>query len=283
MNDEQELRYSRHLLLDEWSDATQQRLLAAHALVIGAGGLGAPALLYLAGAGIGRLTVIDPDEVELSNLQRQVAHTTARVGWPKVESARETVAALNPDLRFEAVHLAADEAWLQTHVPQADVVLDCTDRFATRQLINRVCRDAGVPLVAASAVRWDGQISVFDPREPDGPCYACLFPPDAEPEEVRCALMGVFAPAVGVMGVMQAGEAIKLLARGPLRGEPSGAPDPAWARHPSLSGRLLMLDARSWRWTELRVPRHADCPVCGQGARTHSEPAPSRCDLDRRA
>jgi len=268
VRDDQELRYSRHLLLDEWGDATQERLLRAHALVIGAGGLGAPALLYLAGAGIGRITVIDPDEVELSNLQRQVAHTTARVGAPKVASAQATVAALNPEVQLHAVHQAADEPWLRTHVPQADVVLDCTDRFATRQLINRVCREAGVPLVSASAVRWDGQISVFDPREPEAPCYACLFPPDVAPQEVRCALMGVFAPAVGVMGVMQAGEAIKLLARQPLvhDAEPDAAVDPSWLGHRSLGGRLLMLDARTWRWTELRVPRHANCPVCGPGA-----------------
>jgi molybdopterin-synthase adenylyltransferase len=272
VNDQQQLRYSRHLLLDEWSEATQARLLAAHALVIGAGGLGAPALLYLAGAGVGHLTVIDPDEVELSNLQRQVAHSTARVGRPKVDSAREAVHALNPDIRLTPVAHQADEAWLRAHLPAMDVVLDCTDSFATRQLINRLCHEAGVPLVAASAVRWDGQISVFDPREPDGPCYACLFPPDAPPEEVRCALMGVFAPAVGVMGVMQAGEAIKLLARGPLRSDTDAAagapvpPDPSWSAHRSLSGRLLMLDARAWRWTELRVPRHPQCPVCGTAA-----------------
>jgi molybdopterin-synthase adenylyltransferase len=282
VNDDQQLRYSRHLLLDEWSEPTQARLLAAHALVIGAGGLGAPALLYLAGAGVGHITVIDPDEVELSNLQRQVAHSTARVGLPKVDSAREAVAALNPDIRFTPVAQKADEAWLRDHLPAMDVVLDCTDSFATRQLVNRLCHEAGVPLVAASAVRWDGQISVFDPRDPDSPCYACLFPPDAPPEEVRCALMGVFAPAVGVMGVMQAGEAIKLLALGPLRAQatrtgptaqPPGIdiqPDPAWSAHRLLSGRLLMLDARAWRWTELRVSRHPQCPVCGAAHLPHT-------------
>ncbi|MEY2842757.1 MAG: hypothetical protein RI920_794 [Pseudomonadota bacterium] len=271
MNDDQQLRYSRHLLLDEWGEPTQERLLAAHALVIGAGGLGAPALLYLAGAGVGHITVIDPDEVELSNLQRQIAHSTARVGSPKVDSAREAVQALNPDIAVTPVAQQADEAWLRAHLPAMDVVLDCTDSFATRQLINRLCHEACVPLVVASAVRWDGQISVFDPRDPDSPCYACLFPPDAPPEEVRCALMGVFAPAVGVMGVMQAGEAIKLLARGPLRSEAGAQPDPAWSGHRSLSGRLLMLDARAWRWTELRVPRHPPCPVCGAA----SSPSPT--------
>jgi len=271
VNDDQQLRYSRHLLLDEWSEATQARLLASHALVIGAGGLGAPALLYLAGAGIGRITVIDPDEVELSNLQRQVAHSTARVGWPKVQSAQAAVHALNPDIALHAVAQSADEAWLRAHVPQAQVVLDCTDSFATRQLVNRVCREAGVPLVAASAVRWDGQISVFDPQDPASPCYACLFPPDAPPEEVRCALMGVFAPAVGVMGVMQAGEAIKLLARDGFSADQT---DPDWRHHAPLSGRLLMLDARSWRWTELRVARHRGCPVCGPSPETCSKETP---------
>ncbi len=267
MNDDQQLRYSRHLLLDEWSDAAQAHLLASHALVIGAGGLGAPALLYLAGAGVGHITVVDPDEVELSNLQRQVAHSTARVGWPKVDSAQAAVQALNPDIVLIPVARAADEPWLRAHVPKMDVVLDCTDSFATRQLVNRVCREAGVPLVAASAVRWDGQISVFDPRDPASPCYACLFPPDAPPEEVRCALLGVFAPAVGVMGVVQAGEAIKLLARGPFGGLNSAdRADADWRHHLPLSGRLLMLDARSWRWTELRVPRHRGCPVCGPQA-----------------
>lgn len=256
MDDDQRLRYSRHLLLDEWSEDAQDQLLASHALVIGAGGLGAPALLYLASSGVGRITVIDPDTVDITNLQRQIAHTTERVGQAKVRSASQAIAQINPGVRVEAIAQAADEALLREHLPQAHVVLDCTDRFATRQLINRVSREAGVPLVSASAVRFDGQISVFDPRMPDSPCYACLFPPDAPPEEARCAMLGVFAPVVGLMGVMQAGEAIKLLLQSP--------PQASWAGHQSLAGRLLMLDGRTWGWTELRAKRQSNCTVCGQ-------------------
>jgi molybdopterin/thiamine biosynthesis adenylyltransferase len=255
MNDDQRLRYSRHLLLDEWSEQAQDQLLGARALVIGAGGLGAPALMYLASSGVGHITVLDPDTVDLTNLQRQIAHTTERVGQHKVASAQLALAQLNPGVRIEAIAQEADEALLRTWVPQAQVVLDCTDRFAIRQLINRVCREAGVPLVSASAIRFDGQISVFDPRVPDGPCYACLFPPDAPPEETRCATLGVFAPVVGMMGVMQAGEAIKLLLQ--------SAPMLAWHNHESLAGRLLMLDGRTWTWTEMHARREPGCIVCG--------------------
>ncbi len=262
MDDAQLLRYSRHLLLDDWPEAAQERLLSAHAVVIGAGGLGAPALLYLAAAGVGRITVIDPDTVELSNLQRQVAHNTARIGLPKAESAREAMVGINPEVQVQALAQAADEALLSELLPKADVVLDCTDTFATRQLINREAWRAGVPLVSASALRWDGQISVFDPRQPHSPCYACLFPPEALPPETRCALLGVFAPVVGTMGVMQAGEAIKLLA-GLADGVPVG--------HRSLAGQLLMLDGRDWSWTRLAVPRRPDCPVCGAGPQGASD------------
>ncbi len=255
LDDDQQLRYSRHLLLDEWSEAAQERLLSAHALVIGAGGLGAPALMYLASAGVGRITVMDPDTVDLTNLQRQIAHTTDRVGQAKVLSAQLAIAQLNPGVRVHAIAQAADDALLAEWVPQADVVLDCTDRFAIRQTINRACRQAGVPLVSASAVRFDGQISVFDPRVPEAPCYACLFPPDAPPEETRCAMLGVFAPVVGMMGVMQAGEAIKLLAGLTEAGAPG--------HHQSLAGRLLIFDGRDWSWTAMRARRNPVCPVCG--------------------
>jgi len=253
VNDEQQLRYSRHLLLNEWSEDAQERLLSAHALVIGAGGLGAPALMYLAGAGVGRITVIDPDTVDLTNLQRQIVHTTARVGEPKVLSVLEQLGQVNPEAEVTPVFAAADPALLAEWVPQADVVLDCTDRFEIRQQINQACRAAGKPLVSASAVRFDGQISVFDPRVPEAPCYACLFPPDQPPPETRCATLGIFAPVVGMMGVVQAGEAIKLLA------QDAGA----WPDHQGLAGRLLMLDGRTWRWTELRARREPRCPVCG--------------------
>jgi molybdopterin/thiamine biosynthesis adenylyltransferase len=256
VNDEQRLRYSRHLLLEEFSEVAQDHLLSAHALVIGAGGLGSPALLYLASAGVGRITVVDPDEVELSNLQRQIAHSTARIGQAKVHSATVALAELNPDVVVRAVHRAADETLLRDLLADADVVLDCTDGFAIRQLINRESRAAGVPLVSASALRFDGQIGVFDPRDAASPCYACLFPPEAPPEETRCALLGVFAPVVGMMGVMQAGEAIKLLLQ--------ASPDGPWPGHQSLAGQLLMLDGRTWRWTALRARRNPHCPVCAE-------------------
>lgn len=270
MDDAQQLRYSRHLLLDDWPEAAQERLLAAHAVVIGAGGLGAPALLYMAAAGVGRITVIDPDTVELSNLQRQIAHSTERIGWAKVDSARAAMQAINPDVRVQAVARSADDALLAECLPHADVVLDCTDTFATRQRINRHAWRAGVPLVLASALRWDGQISVFDPRQSDSPCYACLFPPEAPMEETRCALLGVFAPVVGMMGVMQAGEALKLLAgQGRPKTETETETDSEAASegnlrgHASLAGHLLMLDGRDWSWTRLRAKPDPACPVCG--------------------
>lgn len=258
LDDVQRLRYSRHLLLDDWSEAAQERLLSSHALVIGAGGLGAPALMYLASAGVGRLTVVDHDTVDLTNLQRQIVHTTDRVGWTKVASAQAALNALNPLVQVHPVPQAADERLLGELVPQADVVLDCTDRFDTRQMINRACRHAGVPLVSASAIRFDGQLSVFDPRDAASPCYACLFPPDEPPEETRCATLGVFAPLVGMMGVMQAGEALKLLAG--LSPGPGG--------HEPLVGRLLMVDGRDWRITPLKVRRNPACVVCSGAQRT---------------
>jgi molybdopterin/thiamine biosynthesis adenylyltransferase len=254
MDDAQLLRYSRHLLLDDWSEVAQKRLLAAHAVVIGAGGLGAPALLYLASAGVGHITVIDPDAVELSNLQRQIAHSATRLGMPKADSARTAMTAINPEVQVQALVQVADEALLSGLLPTADVVLDCSDTFATRQLINREAWRAGVPLVSASALRWDGQIGVFDPRWPDSPCYACIFPPDAPPPETRCALLGVFAPVVGLMGVMQAGEALKLLA---------GLTEAGGQSHVGLAGFLLMLDGRDWSWTRMRVRRDPACRVCG--------------------
>jgi molybdopterin/thiamine biosynthesis adenylyltransferase len=252
VDDDQRLRYSRHLLLDDWSEGTQERLLSAHALVIGAGGLGAPALMYLASSGVGRITVVDPDVVELSNLQRQVLHTTERIGLPKVASAQAGVAALNPGVQFQALAQAADAALLNALLPGVDVVLDCTDRFDTRQMINQACVRHGKPLVSASAIRMDAQLAVFDFRDAGSPCYACLFPPDAPPPEERCATLGVFAPLVGAVGVMQAGQAVRLLA-GLSKAQP-------------LHGRLLMLDGRSWETHSVRVRKSSHCSVCGPKA-----------------
>jgi molybdopterin-synthase adenylyltransferase len=246
MDDDDLLRYSRHILLDEIGIEGQARLLASHALVIGAGGLGSPVALYLGTAGVGRITLVDHDSVDLTNLQRQIAHSLARVGAPKAESARAAMLAINPTLDVRTLCMRADEALLDELVVGADVVLDCSDNFATRHAVNAACVRHRKPLVAGAAIRFDGQISVYDTRQQDAPCYACLFPPDATTEEAHCALMGVFAPLVGIIGTMQAAEALKLLAG---IGE-------------SLAGRLLMLDARSMRWDEIRLARQPDCPVC---------------------
>ena len=246
MDDRQLLRYSRHLLLDDIGIEGQQRLLDSHALIVGAGGLGSPVALYLASAGVGQITLVDDDTVDLTNLQRQIMHTEARVGQPKVASAEAAIGALNPGVRVRTVAQRADEAQLTELAAAADVVLDCTDNFATRQALNRSCVATGRPLVSGAAIGFDGQISVYDPRRAASPCYACVFPPTQAVEEARCATMGVFAPLVGIIGTLQASEALKLLCG---IGEP-------------LVGRLLMLDARRTEWTELRVPRQADCPVC---------------------
>ena len=246
MTDDDLLRYSRHILLEEIGVEGQERLARSHALVIGAGGLGSPVALYLGTAGVGRITLVDNDDVDLTNLQRQIAHAMARVGQPKALSAREAIAGLNPQVQVEAVVQRADPELLDRLVPQAGVVLDCCDNFATRQMVNTACFRHGVPLVSGAAIRFDGQLSVFDPRRADSPCYACLFPDDSAPEETRCATMGVFAPLVGIVGAMQAAEALKLLAQ---VGE-------------SLAGQLLMLDARTMEWTRMRTPRRAACPVC---------------------
>ncbi|WP_028312226.1 HesA/MoeB/ThiF family protein [Derxia gummosa] len=247
MNDDQLLRYSRHILLDEIGIEGQEKLLGATALVIGAGGLGSPAAMYLATAGVGRIVIADGDTVDLTNLQRQIAHTTARVGWAKVDSAREMLAALNPQIEVVAIAERLDAERLAREVARATVVLDCSDNFATRHAVNRACVAAGVPLVSGAAIRFEAQISVFDPRAADAPCYHCLFPEADDAEEIRCATMGVFAPLVGIVGAMQAAEALKLVA-GVGR---------------SLAGQLLLLDARSMEWTRIRLPRDPDCPVCG--------------------
>lgn len=247
MNDDQLLRYSRHILLDEMGIEAQEQVLAAHAVIIGAGGLGSPAALYLAAAGVGHLTLVDDDVVDLTNLQRQIAHTTGRIGLPKVDSAATALAAINPDVRVTALRARADAPLLHTLVREATVVLDCSDNYATRHAVNAACVRHGTPLVAGAVIRFDGQITVVDPRDAAAPCYACIFPPDAEFEEVACSTMGVFAPLVGVVGAMQAAEALKLVAGGIGR---------------SLAGRLMMLDGRVMEWSTMHIARAAHCPVC---------------------
>jgi adenylyltransferase/sulfurtransferase len=246
VNDEQLLRYSRHILLPQLGIEGQERLLAARALVVGAGGLGSPAAMYLASAGIGILVLADGDAVDLTNLQRQILHRTASVGRPKALSGRDTLAEINPDVDIVALEQRLDGPALEAEVAAADVVLDCSDNFATRHAINRACVKHRRPLVSGAAIRFDGQVSVFDLREAKSPCYNCLFPEGREAEEVRCAVMGVFAPLTGIIGTTQAAEALKLLA---------GCGE-------SLSGRLLLLDGLAMEWRSIALGKDPGCPVC---------------------
>ncbi len=250
MNDDQLLRYSRHILLDEIGIEGQQKLLASHALVIGAGGLGSPVALYLGTAGVGRITLVDHDTVDLTNLQRQIAHGMDRIGQAKVTSAAKSIHAINPEVRVTALAQRADAAMLAALVAEADVVLDCSDNFATRHAVNTACVMQRKPLVSGAAIGFDAQISVYDTRQPQNPCYACVFPPEAAFEDVACSTMGVFAPLVGIVGTIQAAEALKLLA----------------GIGSSLAGRLQMLDARSMAWSEVRLTRQPGCAVCGHRA-----------------
>ncbi|MES2877989.1 MAG: molybdopterin-synthase adenylyltransferase MoeB [Pseudomonadota bacterium] len=247
MTDDQLLRYSRHILLNEIGIEGQEKISSSHALIVGAGGLGSPVALYLGSAGVGHITVVDHDNVDMTNLQRQIAHTLDRVGQPKVASAQMAIAAINPEVKVTPIVARADAALLDRLVAQADVVLDCCDNFATRHAINAACVKHCKPLVSGAAIRFDGQVCVYDPRDAASPCYACVFPPDTLFEETRCATMGVFAPLVGIIGSMQAAEALKLL---------SGAGRP-------LTGRLLMLEGRSMEFTEMRIGRQATCTICG--------------------
>ena len=251
MNDEQLLRYSRHILLDDIGIEGQQRLRDAHVLVVGAGGLGSPAAIYLAASGVGRLTLADDDHVDLTNLQRQILHGTPDVGIPKAESGARALHRLNPEVEVTAMVERLSEDRLTTLVDGMDVVLDCTDNFATRHAINRACVAAGVPLVSGAAVRFDGQLATFDLRAradeaARSPCYACLFPEGDEPDEVACSTFGVFAPLTGIIGAMQAAEAVKLI-----------------VGLPSSSGRLSLLDARTMTWQTIALSRDPGCPVCG--------------------
>jgi molybdopterin/thiamine biosynthesis adenylyltransferase len=248
MNDTQLLRYSRHILLDPIGIAGQEKLLAAHALIIGAGGLGSPVALYLAASGVGQITLADDDVVELTNLQRQITHDMASLGVNKAQSAAHRMQAMNPDILVNAVNLRLQGDALDAAVAKADVVLDCSDNFPTRHAVNRACVRHRKPLVSGAAVRFDGQIAVFDLREESAPCYACLFPEHARDAEMRCAEFGVFAPLVGVVGSIQAVEALKLLIG---TGE-------------SLSGRLLLHEALSADWRTLRLKKDPGCEVCGK-------------------
>jgi molybdopterin-synthase adenylyltransferase len=250
VNDQQLLRFSRHILLDPIGIEGQERFLQSRVLVVGAGGLGCPAALYMAAAGVGTLVIADDDTVDLTNLQRQILHRDSTVGHPKVESARAALHDINPGTEVITLQARLTGDALLAEVAAADVVLDCCDNFATRHAINRACVATRTPLVSGAAIRFDGQVAVFDSREPDAPCYHCLFPEGGDADEVRCAVMGVFAPLTGIIGTMQAAEALKLLAQ-------TGK---------SLAGRLLLLDALGMEWRSIALPRDADCVVCGAHA-----------------
>lgn len=251
MHDDLLLRYSRHIMLDEIGEDGQQRLSQARALLVGLGGLGSPAALYLAAAGVGELALCDDDSVELHNLQRQVVHTTDTLGWQKTESAAAHLARINPHCRtVQHGRIAADN--VQALVAAADVVVDGSDNYASRHLINRACVEQRTPLVSGAVAGFDGQATVFDVRRADSPCYSCLFPESPEcPEDaaadVPCALLGVFAPLAGIIGALQAAEAVKSLLA--LDGG-------------TLIGRLLLVDGRAMRWRDIRLPRDPNCPVC---------------------
>ena len=246
MNDSQLMRYGRHILLPEIGIEGQQKILQSTALIIGLGGLGSRAALYLASSGVGKLILCDHDTVELSNLQRQIIHGTSDIGRPKVVSAQAMLREINSEVDVEALPLRADAAQLRELVAQADVVLDCSDNFATRYAVNRACLEFRTPLVSGAAIQFDGQVSVFDFRRDDAPCYNCLFPEDSEAAELRCATTGVFAPLVGIIGAMQAAEALKLLA-GIERG---------------LGGRLLTLNALDMTMMRSTLARDAACCAC---------------------
>lgn len=247
MNDNQLLRYSRHILLPQIGYEGQEKLTKSHALIVGAGGLGAPAALYLAASGVGKLTICDFDNVDLTNLQRQIIHTTASVGINKAVSAQQTLYEINPEVVVNTVQQKSTEAQITKLVNGADVVIDCSDNFATRYALNRVCFAAKKPLVSGAAIRFEGQITVFDFRHENSPCYHCLFPDAGEDQEMRCADNGVFSPLVGMIGTTQAAEALKLI----------------MSIGDSLQGRLLLLDALSMEWRTIKLARDPKCLVCG--------------------
>ncbi|MEQ1629763.1 MAG: molybdopterin-synthase adenylyltransferase MoeB [Gallionella sp.] len=248
MNDQQLLRYSRHILLDEIGIEGQQRLLNSKALIIGLGGLGSPASLYLAASGVGRLTLCDHDTVDMSNLQRQIAHHSDAVGTNKVDSACATLRSINPEIDCVPLAIRADAARLHELIAAHDVVLDCSDNFDTRYAINRACHALHKPLVSGAAIQFSGQACVFDFRKTDAPCYNCLYPEDSLAQELRCATTGVFAPLVGIIGTLQAAEALKL-----LLGIDTG-----------LSGRLLTVSALDMRIRDMKLSRDPSCSVCGK-------------------
>lgn len=247
LSDQALLRYSRHILLPEIDITGQERLLTSRALIVGAGGLGSPVALYLASAGVGQITIADNDTVELSNLQRQIVHDNDSLAMNKAQSAARHMHRLNPDIQIQTLTERLDSNRLRQLAADHDLVLDCCDNFATRHAINAACVETGVPLVSGAAVRFSGQLAVYDTRDPGSPCYACVFPADGEATDGPCATFGVLSPLVGVIGSLQAVEAIKLLAGIPAQ--------PGW---------LTMYDALSGEFNRIQMPRDGQCPTCAQ-------------------
>ncbi len=247
MQDTELLRYSRHILLSGIGIEGQNQILGARVLIIGIGGLGSPVAMYLAGAGVGHIYLVDDDTVELSNLQRQIAHRTASIGKTKVESAAQALRDINPLILVSTFNQRADCDFLTAHVPRVDVVVDCCDNFETRHAVNAACVRFQKPLVSGSAVQTDGQVTVFAPHTGPYPCYACIFPLGDPPPQALCATMGVFSPLVGIIGSMQAAETLKIVCN----------------LGKSLTGRLLLLDGLRMEWTELQTSRNPQCTVCG--------------------
>lgn len=248
MNDQQLLRYSRHILMPTIGYEGQEKLSSSHALIVGAGGLGSPVALYLAAGGVGMLTICDFDTVDVTNLQRQIVHTTASVGVNKAVSAQQTLFEINPTVDVNTMTMRATDAEMTAIVKAADVIIDCSDNFATRYLLNQLCVQFKKPLVSGAAIGFEGQVTIYDMRDENSPCYHCLFPNDdaSNDTELRCTENGVFAPLVGMIGTTQAAEAMKLL---------MGIGE-------SLQGRLLLLDALSMQWRTIKLKKDAQCSVC---------------------
>jgi molybdopterin/thiamine biosynthesis adenylyltransferase len=246
MNDDQLLRYSRHILLDELGVSGQEKIINSRVLIIGAGGLGSAAALFLGSSGVGQITICDDDRVDLTNLQRQIIHNTESIGERKVDSAKKTLNLINPEVTVDTIESRVSGDHLEELVDQASVVLDCSDNFETRHDVNKACVKSKTPLVSGASIKFDGQLVVFDSRQPNSPCYQCLFPEEKNLEETRCAVMGVFSPLVGIIGTAQAAEALKLI---------SGTGQQSW-------GKLFLFDALSFEWRSIKLNKDPACPVC---------------------
>lgn len=246
MNDQQLLRYSRHILLPQIDIAGQEKLNQSRALIVGAGGLGSPAAMYLAASGVGRLTICDGDHVDLTNLQRQIVHDNNSIGMTKALSAKQSLTRINPEINIVAIEERVAAEKLYQLIAETDAVVDACDNFSTRHLINRACIAHGKPLISGAAVRFDGQISVFDLRYKNSPCYHCLYPAEGDPEDMPCSIMGVFSPLVGIIGCMQAAETLKILLD----------------IGKSLNGRLLLLDGLTMNWRSVKLRKDPACPAC---------------------